>query len=311
MKILVTGSRGFVGGSFGRHAARAGHELWGIARSSQPDITWVGKHIQADVAQTNLSNVINEFRPDMVFHGAGSSSVKSSIEAPLEDLRAAVMTWTNTLEGIRRSSCRPLIVFPSSAAVYGNPLTLPIKESDLTSPISPYGFHKQICETIGKEYAQCFALNITVARIFSLFGVAQRRLLVWELFEQMQDHSNTVWLQGTGLESRDYLHIDDFCELVLSLAKLKPKQQKGEYMILNAASGTETYVADVARNINELFSLKNKEICCHGNSLAGDPQRWCADVSVVQKLLKGWKPRSFELGLQQCIDEWRQEIIKI
>src|SRR5437867_3526309 len=211
MRLLITGSRGFLGGSIGRLAASNSQEVLGIGRSSQPGAGWPGKYVQADVAHADLSPVIRDFAPDVLLHAAGPASVGSSLTAPLEDLRGAVQTWANTLDSVRRSGLRPLVLFPSSAAVYGNPLNLPVREDDVTAPISPYGYHKVICELLARENSTCFNLNIIVCRFFSIFGVAQRRLLIWELYKQFAGPVPIVCLQGTDRETRHYLDIVDDC----------------------------------------------------------------------------------------------------
>src|SRR5271154_1188298 len=71
MKILITGSRGFVGGILGRMAARAGHELIGISLSSQSERDWVGKHLRSDVSCADLAPVIRELKPEAIFHAVG------------------------------------------------------------------------------------------------------------------------------------------------------------------------------------------------------------------------------------------------
>jgi UDP-glucose 4-epimerase len=202
-----------------RFAASAGHEVIGIARRSQPDAGWPGRHIQADVATADLAGVISQCKPDAVFHGAGTASVAASIASPLDDLRAAVMTLVNLLEGVRKLAVRPLVIFPSSAAVYGNPAKLPVAEDAPAAPISPYGYHKLSCEVIAKEYASCFGVDTLICRIFSVFGPAHRRLLVWEIFEQLRGNEPAVKLQGTGQESRDYLHADDLAAALLGFGQ--------------------------------------------------------------------------------------------
>ena len=145
MKILITGSRGFVGASFGCFAAAAGHEVLGISRSSQPEPGWPGRHVQGDAAQADLAAVIRDFNPDLLLQAAGSASVGASLADPVGDFRATAVTLTNVLDSVRRSGREPLIVFPSSAAVYGNPASLPVAEDAPCAPISPYGFHKAAC----------------------------------------------------------------------------------------------------------------------------------------------------------------------
>ena len=304
MKILITGSRGFIGGSVGRFALRAGHEVLGIARSSQPGPDWTGRYLQADVLHTDLSAVIKDYAPDVVLHAAGTASVGASLDTPLDDLRAAVMTWANTLESIRRSMVRPLVLFPSSAAVYGNPEDLPVREESAIAPISPYGFHKSACELVAQEYAQCFSLPIVVCRLFSIFGDAQRRLFVWELFQQLRGAEAVAWMHGTGNETRDYLHVDDVAGGMLGLAETFRVLPSGGCTVVNLGSGQETRMLDLACRIRDL-AAPGKEILCRGIERPGDPVHWRADVSRIASLVE-WRPQPLPEALSRCVTAWQQ-----
>ncbi len=306
MRLLVTGSRGFVGGSVGRFAAAAGHDVLGIARSSQPEADWPGRYFQADVLYAPLSEVIQDFAPDAVLHGAGTASVGGSLSAPVEDLRAAVLTWANTLESIRLSGLRPLVLFPSSAAVYGNPAHLPVAEEATVAPVSPYGFHKAACELVAREYQECFGLRVAVCRLFSVFGPRQRRLLVWELYAQMHGLEPEVCLQGTGRESRDYLHVDDIAEAMLALAAHPElKEARGPLPTVNLCRAQETPVLELAHLLSEVCG-SSKPVTCRGAAQTGNPVRWVGDSSRLQRLLPDWRPQPLADGLRRCAAEWRE-----
>ena len=306
MKLLVTGSRGFVGGSVGRLAAAAGHDVLGIARSSQPEADWPGRYAQADVLSAPLADIIAGFAPDAVLHGAGSASVGASFSSPLEDLRAALLTWANTLESIRLSGVRPIILFPSSAAVYGNPASLPVAEDAPVCPVSPYGFHKAACELVAREYAECFGLNIVVCRLFSVFGPRQRRLLVWELFEQVLGPGPAVTLQGTGQESRDYLPVEDLAAIMLALAAHPALQAAGgQARLLNLCRGQETPVLELAHLMVSLCEA-GKQVSCLGADRPGDPARWAGDPARLHRLLPDWQPRPLAESLRRCLSQWRE-----
>lgn len=303
MKILVTGSGGFVGGSFGRFASRAGHELLGVGRASQPEVGWPGRHAQADVSSSDLADLMAEFAPDVLLHAAGTASVGASLARPLDDLRASVLTWANVLDSVRRSGARPLVVFPSSAAVYGDADALPVSESAPARPISPYGFHKAACELLAREHAECFGMRVLVCRLFSLFGEAQRRLLVWELYRQLEGAEAFVRLEGTGDETRDYLHVDDAAAALLEFAS-SLSEERGGCAVVNVASGEETRVLDLAEQLRALVAPA-KEIRCLGHARAGDPRRWRADTSLLRSLAPRWRPRPFAERLWQCVAAWR------
>ena len=307
MRILITGSNGFVGGSVGRWAAHAGHEVLGVARASQPTAAWIGSYVQADVLTSDLADTISAFAPDVVLHGAGTASVGASLKTPLDDLRAAVLTWANTLDSVRRSGLRPVIMFPSSAAVYGNARELPLREEIRPQPISPYGFHKAMCEQLAREYVECFGLRVVVCRLFSIFGPRQRRLLVWELYRQCASNDETVWLEGTGAETRDYLHVDDVAAALVALATAQLETDDAACcLFVNVGSGTETSVLELARMIRDLVA-PTKKISCRGLVRRGDPTAWRASIEVLRTLAHGWQPQPLARALAACIAVWQRE----
>ncbi len=297
MRILITGSTGFLGGSVGRFAAAAGHDVTGVARRSQPDPTWPGRHVAADVATADLAAAVRDAAPDLVFHAAGTASVAGSFAAPLDDLRAAALTWANLLDAVRRSGLRPRVVFPSSAAVYGNPAALPVAEEAPADPISPYGYHKLACELVAREYNACFGTDAVVCRIFSVVGPAQRRLLAWEIYRQLRGAAPIVRLRGTGQESRDYLHVDDLAAAVLTL------ESADGLTTYNLGSGTETRVADLAAELARAAGT-SKPVVWSGHAPSGDPTRWVADVTRTRQALPGWVPRPLSASVLDCVRRW-------
>jgi UDP-glucose 4-epimerase len=252
MRIAITGSRGFIGGSFARHAAAAGHEVLGISRSTQPERDWPGEHLHADGLHSDLSVKFREWHPDAVLHAAGSASVGESLAEPLADMRALAMTLANTIDGIRRAGIAPVLLVPSSAAVYGNPASLPVPETGAIAPISPYGFHKAACELLGREAAEILGLRVVVCRFFSVYGPRQRRLLIWEVYRQLAGEAPMIELQGTGSETRDFLHVEDACAALLALAQ----HAKRGAAVVNVATGTETSVAQL---VEEMKRVCDKE----------------------------------------------------
>lgn len=304
LRIIVTGSGGFVGGDFGRAAARAGHEVLGVGRTSQPEVGWPGLYAQADVTASDLSELFATFRPEVVLHAAGTASVAASFKSPLDDLRASVSTWTNVLDSVRRSGARPLIVFPSSAAVYGQPRELPTREDVPARPISPYGFHKAACELLAREYAECFGMKVLVCRLFSLFGERQRRLLVWELYRRLKSPDPVAWLEGTGEETRDYLHVEDAAAAVLAL--IEDRAGGDGLTTVNVAAGRETRVHELAQRVRALVA-PDKEVRCRGAARAGDPTRWLAETAALRLLAPAWSPRPFDERLAQCVKTWEEE----
>ncbi len=225
--------------------------------------------------------MVNRSAPDIVLHAAGTASVSASLQDPAADFSASVGTLHAILEGVRLSKHRPRILYPSSAAVYGEPDALPIEEGAPIRPLSPYGHHKAIAELLAREYAVSFEIPVLVFRLFSLFGPHQRRLLIWELFQQFRD-AERVTLQGTGAETRDFLHEDDLGAMLLALL---PKLGD-PHAVVNLATGRATSVRELAELISRICG-SSKQIVFGGSNQVGNPVHWAADTRKLQELAPG------------------------
>lgn len=278
MKILITGCNGFVGTAIAESAIERGWNVHGVGRS----------HV-------DLVALINDYCPDMIFHAAGCASVGRSFDEPLEDLHANVLTFAVLLDAVRKSACRPVILFPSSAAVYGNPIQLPISIKNTPNPISPYGFHKLQSEFLAREYAQLFGLTIGVFRLFSLLGPRQKRLLAWELFQQFTGSQSFVQLKGTGEETRDFLYVGDAAKMMLNLAE----NHKEGVAFFNIASGCETSVLELATMMGRL--LGQEKVIRKGSAVRrGDPVRWRGERDAR------WQGQLLSVNdaLRICVEAW-------
>jgi nucleoside-diphosphate-sugar epimerase len=310
-RLLIIGCTGFLGRHLAQTAARHGHTILGIARSERPH-GWPGDYLQAS-SLADLDAVIRDYAPTVVMHAAGPASVDASFVDPLDDLHGSVLTWAKTLEGVRRSGRHPLVWFPSTAAVYGNPMKLPIAEDAAVAPISPYGFHKAACELLAREYAECFGLDVVVCRFFSVFGRAQRRLLIWELYQKFSGRDPVVWLDGAGSESRDYLDIDDAIAAVLHVvdnrmqARSDGSSREGRPFVVNVASGEEINVLALAEQLRQLIAPR-KDIRCRGVERKGHPRRWRADIQRLRSLAPSWRPTPFPVALARCVTAWRDGV---
>ncbi len=299
MKILITGCQGFIGKSLALYAIQNGHKVLGVTRSkavqSVPEITIQ----QCSLDSNEFISLINRFKPDMIYHSAGSSSVGYSFQQPRDDFKNAVDTWSSVLEAVRKSELNPLLMFPSSASIYGNPKVLPVEENALSQPISPYGFHKVISEQLAREYCQCFDMNVVITRLFSAYGPMQKRLLIWELFKQaINQNEKELIIQGTGNETRDFLYIDDICYYSLKLMESRPTG----YLAVNVASGKSSSVREMAEIILALTGSK-QTIRTLNKNLPGDPKKWQADIKLLQKLVP-YQPPSIQKNMETCIQQW-------
>lgn len=298
-KYLITGCSGFIGRSLADYFFEQGADITGLSIDKFSDAKFPVRVLSFD--ESSISSLVASVKPSVFIHAAGSASVGESIPNPAQDYSNSVALFRTVLEGVRLSGEKPVVVFPSSAAVYGNPETLPVKETAALNPISPYGFHKVMCEELAREYSVCFDIPTLTLRLFSVFGPHQKKLLVWELFRQFRSAPH-VSVEGTGNESRDYLSVDD---LAATLAKLLTVVRSG-HTVVNMGSGRSVTVKQMAERIKAITN-SSKNIHYQGMIRPGNPTNWQADVSYLQALTQSSIDADFNSALKSCIEFWMTE----
>ena len=294
-KVLVTGVAGFIGGHFAEYYIMRGYNVIGVDNKPKDMISTkkLFEYKQLTLPNDQLHSLIQKYTPDICIHCAGSSSVVFSVENPYKDFNSSVLIAFHLLDGLRKFSPECKTIYPSSAAVYGNPISLPISENHPLKPISPYGYHKILCEAICNEFSQLYNLNIYILRIFSAYGPGLRKQILWDIFNKSKKENRLV-LYGTGKETRDFIYIDD----IVNAADMILNSSGNNYDIYNIASGQETSIRELAELIAQELN-SNIPIEFNGLTKKGDPKNWRADVSKLKKL--GFEPRT----------ELREGILKV
>ena len=277
MTILILGSEGFIGGHCVDHFLATGHTVYGVDLYEQPSkkyhYTKIGR-LSPEFEELFASKTF-----DAAINAAGSGNVPYSMTHPVADFEANCLDTIRLLDAIRRNqpACRYLHL--SSAAVYGNPEKLPVREDDRLSPLSPYGAHKMLSEQLCREYHSLYALRTAMVRPFSVYGPGLKKQLFWDLYQKSMNTKGRIELFGTGKESRDYIYVEDLVrglDFILSKGKLE-----GE--IYNLASGEETSIEEAVVQFFTALRIK-PDYYFNGHVREGDPLNWRADVSSMQKL---------------------------
>jgi UDP-glucose 4-epimerase len=209
--------------------------------------------------------------------------VAASIENPAADYENSVGVLRSVLDSVRTLGADISVLFLSSAAVYGNQDKLPIREDAIPNPISPYGSHKLISEQLLQEYQACFGVRACALRIFSAYGPGLKRQLMWDICRKATAEK-TVVLDGTGRETRDFVHCDDIALAVEAVIERAPFQAE-KY---NLASGEEISVRDLSTGLVRAMGMK-RPVRFSGNHRPGDPLRWRADITSISRL--GFQPK--------------------
>lgn len=297
MKILVIGSKGFIGQHCVRFFSENKHEVWSADTTDNPQ---QARYFKVSKAQINFDFLFKEQSFDVCINASGSANVAFSFESPETDFELNVVNVHKLLVAIRKYNPRCRFINFSSAAVYGNPLKLPISENFTTKPLSPYGFHKLQSEYLLTEYHKFFGVHTCSLRVFSAYGEGLKKQLFWDLYQKSQQDGD-IELFGTGEETRDFIHIKDLVVVV----DLLIQKANFEGDIFNVASGRETKIAEAVKIFFDLYAPEKRYVFS-GKQKIGDPNNWRADISAIQSM--GFQPTvTLEEGLNSYI-QWLKEL---
>ncbi|MDA8100066.1 MAG: NAD-dependent epimerase/dehydratase family protein [Nitrospiraceae bacterium] len=299
--ILVTGGYGFLGRAAAAKFKSRGNRVVGIG-NGRWDAAEYRMHgfdawFDSPVTLSSLLTLDEQF--GVIVHCAGNGSVGYSVEHPLQDFQKTVVSTAEVLEYMRLNNPGAMLIYPSSAGVYGAKNDAPIKESDSLNPISPYGFHKRIVEELCQSYSRSYGLRVAIIRFFSIYGPGLTKQLLWDACTKLTSSQNEAVFWGTGDETRDWINIDDATELILRCA-----DSERQFSILNGASGKRVTVKDV-------LSMLRKDLDCaaevrfNNQVREGDPRYYHADISEAVNI--GWMPAvTLQDGIRRYIQWFRK-----
>jgi UDP-glucose 4-epimerase len=284
MRILVTGGAGFIGSHIvdalldrGADVAVADH----CRRSPRP---WVGNALQRG-AQLHVADVrdhsavrraFEAARPEVVLHLAAQVDVRHSIADPAYDAQVNVAGTVSVLEAAREVGARR-VVLASTAAVYGDPSSVPIGEHAPIAPLSPYGTSKAAAEWYLGQYRRLHGISTLALRMANVYGPRQDphgEAGVISIFCGLAAAGGRGTIFGDGQQTRDYVYISDVVGAWLAAA------ESDATGALNVSTGTETTVVELA----DALSLP----CDAAPERPGEIARSCLDPTAASLAL-GWQ----------------------
>jgi UDP-glucose 4-epimerase len=292
--VLVTGCSGFLGSHVAEWVLSTGRQLIACVTKNEPN-RWglATKVVNLRLPDESLGDLLLATQPDCIVHCAGSSRVAESFRDPRSDYIANVDGTRCLFEAVAKYSPHSSVIFLSSAAVYGQPASLPINELTPTQPLSPYGEHKCDCERLANQYRELHDLRISSLRIFSAYGPGLQKQVLWDIYQKARA-GNRILLQGDGTETRDFIYVDDVVNLLGKFVACP--QLVRDFPIINIATGTSISIRDLAATFLKSLGIQ-RDVQFSGLSLVNTPQQWSVDVSLLRSL-SAEMPRTFESGIE-------------
>ena len=298
MKILVTGGAGFIGSHIAEYLVRRGDDvtvLDNLITGSKENLTKISDKINFVNGDIRDHKLLEKLVSDTtgVFHEAALASVQQSFSMKDEYIDVNVAGTENIFKLAKEYGFK--IVYASSSSVYGNPKKIPVKEDDERKPINPYAKTKLDGEDLAKKYSE-IGVKVIGLRYFNVFGKRQSKEYagVIKLFLQRIQQKKSPKINGDGLQTRDFVHIDDVVR-----ANIFAMDSDINHKFFNVGSGSSISILDLANLIIGASGLSLKPI--HGPELSGDIRASLADTTLIRKLLN-WEPK-------MRLDDWLTKII--
>jgi dTDP-glucose 4,6-dehydratase len=297
--ILVTGGAGFIGGNFVRFVLR---ERPGLRVTNLDKLTYSGnleslrdveKHANYTFAHGDICDapLVEKLlaRCDAVVHMAAESHVDRSIMDAGPFIQANVVGTQVLLDAARRvwGKDRGRFLYVSTDEVYGSlPLDRPELKFTETSPLapnSPYAASKAAGDCLARAYHHTFGMDIRITRCSNNFGPYQFPEKVIPLFVTNLIEGKQVPLYGDGLNVRDWLHVEDHCEAILTVLE---RGAPGE--VYNVGGNNERSNLDLTHSILRMMG-KGPEMIRPVPDRPGHDRRYAIDASHIREKL-GWFP---------------------
>ena len=252
MRITVTGGAGFIGSHLVDRLIEDGHTVQVIDNLYTGNKEFVhskAQFVELDIRDPKLYSVLEEFRPDYIFHEAAQTEVSTSMSDPMLDCDINLMGLINLLNAAVKLDVKKFLM-PSSAAVYGNLDTLPLNEEMIGNPSSFYGLTKLTTEHYLRIYHEAFGLPYICYRYSNVFGPRQGNDGeggVISIFAKAIVQGSPIIIYGDGKQTRDFIYVDDVVEAnILGMQH----QVTGIYNVSTGISSSVNLLVDEFRNIS-------------------------------------------------------------
>jgi UDP-glucose 4-epimerase len=254
-----------------------------------------------DITAPELVDLFGRFHPEVVFHLAAHAKVRPSMDNPMHDATVNILGTLNVLGAAQRCGVRKVCFASSGGAIYGDGVRMPVRETAVKSPASPYGISKKVVEDYFRWYREARGLEYSLLALANVYGPRQDAALeggVIAIFAKAMLEGRRPVIFGDGKQTRDFVYVGDVCDAFVRAA------DAGDGLMMNIGTGTEI-------TINKLYTTMAGLIgyAVHADHVAakpGDVYRSVVDPSRARTEL-GWVAwTDLKQGLTETI-EWQRK----
>jgi len=311
VKALVTGVAGFIGSTLAEQLVAGGHDVVGIdcfldyypRELKERNLSGLSKNprfrfVEESLVDADLGSLVSGV--DWVFHQAAQAGVRSSWG---EDFRIYsdnnVYATQRLLEACRGGALRKF-VYASSSSIYGDTDDLPMRETSIPKPVSPYGVSKLAAEHLVWLYSKNFGLPTVSLRYFTVYGPRQRPDMAFHRFIRAAIEDKPIVLYGDGEQSRDFTFVADIVQANVSAA-----ESEATGTVYNLGGGSRTTVNEVIDTIGRLVGRTVR--VDRRETQKGDVRHTAADTSAARREIAFAPKVTLDEGLERQV-AWQKSL---
>jgi UDP-glucose 4-epimerase len=309
VRALVTGAAGFIGSTLVDRLLADGHAVVGLDNFASGHATNI-EHladnpahvfVEADIVTADLDAILDEHRPEVVFHLAAQIDVRHSVADPEFDASVNVIGTVRLAEAARRASVRKIVHTSSGGSIYGTPPRYPTPESVPTDPASPYAAGKVAGEIYLNTFRHLYGLDCSHIAPANVYGPRQDphgEAGVVAIFAQALLAGKPTKVFGDGTNTRDYVFVDDVVD-----AFVKASGPAGGGQRFNVGTGIET--SDRQLHSAVAAAIGGPDDPEFHPPRLGDLKRSCLDIGLAAEVL-GWRPQvRLDDGIRRTVEFFR------
>lgn len=310
VRALVTGAAGFIGSTLVDRLLTDGHSVVSLDNFATGKATNL-EHladdvahdfIEADIVTADLAAILEEHRPEVVFHLAAQIDVRHSVADPQSDASVNVIGTIRLAEAARRAGVRKVVHTSSGGSIYGTPPRYPTPETVPTDPASPYAAGKVAGEIYLNTFRHLYGLDCSHIAPANVYGPRQDphgEAGVVAIFAQALLSGKPTKVFGDGSKTRDYVFVDDVVD-----AFVRAAGDVGGGQRFNIGTGIETSDRQLHTAVAKAVGGPDDPEF-HPDRL-GDLRRSCLDISSAAEVL-GWRPRvQLDEGVRRTVEYFRK-----
>jgi UDP-glucose 4-epimerase len=309
VRTLVTGAAGFIGSTLVDRLLADGHtvvSLDNFATGRATNLEHLADNpanvfVEADIVTADLDAILDEQRPEVVFHLAAQIDVRHSVADPQFDASVNVIGTVRLAEAARRAGVRKVVHTSSGGSIYGTPPQYPTPETVPTDPWSPYAAGKVAGEIYLNTFRHLYDLDCSHIAPANVYGPRQDphgEAGVVAIFAQALLSGKATKVFGDGSNTRDYVFVDDVVD-----AFVKASADAGGGQRFNVGTGMETSDRQLHTAVAAAVGAPDDPEF-HPPRL-GDLKRSCLDIGSAAKVL-GWQPKvGLDEGVRRTVEYFR------